>query len=193
MKPLIFYILTVLFLTSCSANSDNNLSQDKAINLDTITSLRADSNKMNANSLNDSDEFGISEPQIVTDTSIMQITSINDTLYKGDTLTINFKVPHHKELAIRTPKDTLFFVVYSNSDNGQASLVDWDKFANQKTLQIITNKTKANPWYASIKTNQLIFKETGNYQINLSENLETDDGTPVEIKNVYYIDRPRKK
>ena len=193
MKPLIFYTLTVLFLTSCSANSDDNSSQDKAVNLDTIASLRADSNKMKANSLNGSDEFGISEPQIITDTSIMQITSINDTLYKGDTLTINFKVPHYKDLAIRTPKDTLFFVVYSNSDNGQPSLVDWDKFANQKALQIITNKTKANAWYASIKTNQLIFKETGNYQINLSENLETDDGTPVEIKNVYYIDRPRKK
>ena len=108
-------------------------------------------------------------------------------------LKINFKVPHFKDLAISTPKDKFYFVVYAQSEKDRPSLVDWNDFAYHKTIQIITDKTKANPWDANIKTNEIIFKETGTYQVKLSENLETDDGTPVEVRNVYYIDKPRKE
>jgi hypothetical protein len=70
--------------------------------------------------------------------------------------------------------------------------VDWHAFANMDHLEIITDKTKVNPWDARIKGNQLVFTKTGTYEIRLSENLETDDGTPVEIEDVYYIDEEKK-
>lgn len=122
----------------------------------------------------------------------MQILNLADTHYKGDTLKIKFKVPHFKDLSITTPKDKFYFVVYNQSKEEQPSLVDWTGFANRKTIQIITDKTKANSWDTNIKTNQIIFNETGTYQVLLSENLEVDDGTPIEIKNVYYIHKYRK-
>lgn len=132
------------------------------------------------------------EAPFVTDPSEKQILSITDTLFKGDTLSIKFKTPHFKDLAIITPEDKFFFVVYALHDPAQPSLVDWNTFAHLDHLEIITDKTKANPWDARIKKNQLIFTKTGRYEIRLSENLETDDGTPVELATVYYFDKPVK-
>jgi hypothetical protein len=133
------------------------------------------------------------EAPFMTDPSEKQILSITDTLFKGDTLSIKFKTPHFKDLAIATPDDKFFFVVSANNDPAQPSLVDWDTFAHLANLEIITDRTKANPWDARIKENQLIFTKTGRYEIRLSENLETDDGTPVEIATVYYFDKPGKE
>lgn len=178
----------ILFLTSCSISEDNNKTKQTISTKDTVYN-----NLLVNDTLVNNEEFGISESQIVSDTSQMQILYLTDTLYKGDTLKINFKVPHFKDLAISTPKNKFYFVVYAESENKQPSLVDWNDFAYHKTIQIITDKTKANPWEASIKTNQIIFKETGTYKVKLSENLETDDGTPIEVRNVYYIDKYRKE
>ena len=185
-RNLIFFF--ILLLTSCSTNTDKNTTKQTPLINDTIVNKH-----LTKDTVNDNDESGISEPQFVTDSSKMQILYLTDTLYKGDTLKINFKVPHFKDLAISTPKDKFYFVVYAQPEKDKPSLVDWNDFAYLKTIQIITDKTKANPWDASYNTNQIIFKETGTYQIKLSENLETDDGTPIEVKNVYYIDKPRKE
>ena len=180
-KP-IAYLVLLFFLVSCSTNPDKNVA-------------KADTTKnaiLNPDTLAD-DDSGLMPMQIVTDSNEMQIISATDTLYFGDTLTINFKVPHFKDLAITTPSDKFYFLIYFHSDADQSSIVDWDEFANHKTLAIITNETKANPWDARIKSNQLIFTETGVYEIRLSENLETDDGTPVEIRKVFYFDKKRQK
>ena len=185
-RNLIFFF--ILFLTSCSTSEDNYLTKQTISTKDNVHN-----NYLVKDTLVDNDEFGISEPQIVSDTSQMQILYLTDTLYKGDTLKINFKVPHFKDLAISTPKDKFYFVVYAQSEKDKPSLVDWNDFAYHKTIQIITDKTKANLWDASIKTNQIIFKETGTYQVKLSENLETDDGTAIEVRNIYYVDKYRKE
>jgi hypothetical protein len=137
------------------------------------------------------DSFALPEPQFVANDQ-KEILFSTDTLYKGDTLKIKFKTPHAKDLAITTPADKFFFVVYGFNDTTASSLVDWHEFANMDHLEIITNKTKINPWDARIKGNQLVFTKTGTYEIRLSENLETDDGTPVEVEDVYYIHEEKK-
>jgi hypothetical protein len=111
-----------------------------------------------------------------------------DALNKGDTLILSFPIPHGGDLGITDPSGTFYFLVYAASDQQSPSLIDWNQFKQTKQLKIITDETKAKPWIDSIKTNQLIFTKSGVYEIQLSENLETDDGTAIEAKNVYYKD-----
>ncbi|MBW8050362.1 MAG: hypothetical protein FVQ77_08510 [Cytophagales bacterium] len=167
------YILTFFaLLTSCA----NNTKQDSVI-------------------IGETEYLGFSdlpEPQFVTDPDEKKIVSITDTLYKSDTLKIKFKTPHSRDFAITTPDDKFFFVVYWGNDTTNPSLVDWTEFENLDYLEIITDQTTANPWDAREPKNKLIFNITGQYEILLSENLETDDGTPVEVERVYYYDKKNK-
>ena len=50
-----------------------------------------------------------------------------------------------------------------------------------------------NTWYIRNRPLEFTQKDVGRYEIRLSENLETDDGTPVEIATVYYFDKPGKE
>ncbi len=133
------------------------------------------------------DIAGLEDSQDVTNGNEKKILSITDTVYSGDTLKIAFKTPHPKDLAITTPSGKFFFLIYMGNDSKKRSLVDWFQFANMDYLEIITDKATANPWDANEPVNKLIFNETGIYEIQLSENLETDDGTPVETQKVYFI------
>jgi hypothetical protein len=100
---------------------------------------------------------------------------------------MQFKTPHPKDLAITTPDEKYFFVIYAFNDTSKPSLYDWNEFANMRSIEIVTDKTKANHWDERVSENQIIFNRTGIYEIRLSENLETDDGTPVETIKVYYV------
>ncbi|MCW3072843.1 MAG: hypothetical protein JWO44_2733 [Bacteroidetes bacterium] len=131
----------------------------------------------------DSDANSLPEPKLVTDINKKEIIAATDTLYKGDTLKIKFKMPHSKDLAITTPDDK-FFVIY---------LFKWQKFADLDYLEIITNMTRANTLNAIINENRIIFTKTGKYEIKLFENVVAVDATPVEVEEVYYIDEVKKQ
>ncbi len=152
------------------------------------TSTKKQDEKYTANS--DTFDNGLSEAEIVSEAD-KKIISYTDTLFLGDTLKIKFKIPHPRDLAIRNPENKFFFLVYEGSDSLMPPLVDWEKFEHVGHLEIITNKTKAKPWDARINENQIIFTKSGKYEILLSDNLETDDGTPVEYQTVYYFNRHR--
>ena len=111
-----------------------------------------------------------------------------DTLCKGDTLMLKFDRPHGGDLAVQDPDNKLFFLVYAFSDTENPSLVDWNDFRQMTELKVITDKTKAALPVDSVRTAQLVFSKSGLYEFQLSENLETDDGTPVEYRSVYYKD-----
>ena len=132
------------------------------------------------------DESGLPAPNFVTDSNEKKIIAITDTLYKGDTLKIKFRTPHPRDFAITTPEGKFFFIIYGGNDTTKPSLVDWLEFEKIEYLEIITDQTTANPWDATEPENKIIFTKTGEYEILLSENLETDNGTPVEIERVYY-------
>ena len=152
------------------------------------TSIKQESTRLD--SLSGQDE-AMYEAPYVTDPDKKFITSCPDTLYLGDTLRITFKTPHPKDFAIMTPDDKFFFVVYAYSDARKPSLYDWNAFANMRSIEMIPDQAKANHWNAGVTENKIIFDKTGTYEIRLSENLETDDGTPVEIVSVYYIHEKR--
>jgi hypothetical protein len=134
------------------------------------------------------EEAGLPEPEFVTDPAKKQIVFVPDTLHYGDTLVVRFKTPHFRDLAIYGPDDSFFFLVYAQyNEGGLAPIYDYHKFADMESISLPTVSAKANPWHADINEHRLIFTKTGSYSIHLSENLETDDGTPVEIEKFYYI------
>ncbi len=139
------------------------------------------------------DEYALPERQYITDPAEKKILSICDTLYIGDTLKIKFKAPHASDFGIVTPNGRFFFVVYGGNDTTKPSLVDYLEFANLEYLEMVTDRIKANPWDVRINENQLVFTVSGKYLIQLSETLDTDDGTPVEEEEVYYFDKPRER
>ncbi len=114
-------------------------------------------------------------------------------LFRGDTLTLEMATPHGGDLAVRTPDGTDFLVVYEPHDEGPAArpLMDAEEFMRLRQLNLITDKTKARPWEYGREKNELIFTRTGWYAVRLSENLLSDDGTPVYQCRVYYSHRPR--
>jgi len=121
------------------------------------------------------------------------ILSYTDSLYLGDTLKLRFKTPHPKDFAITTPSGKYFFIVYKFSDTLKPSLYDWDQFEMIDFVEIITDQTKANLYDARVYENRLIFTETGRYEIRMSENLETDDGTPMELHYLNFVNEKRKE
>lgn len=136
-------------------------------------------------------ENNLPAQEFSTDLSDKSILSLQDTLYLGDTLTIKFKVPHPKDLAILDPDGNFFFLVYAGSQDGLKPLIDYETFGTLDKLDIVPSETKANPWNASIHENRIVFAKAGSYEIRLSENLETDDGTPIESVRVYYTAKSR--
>lgn len=114
-------------------------------------------------------------------------------LFRGDTLTLDMATPHGGDLAVRAPDGTDFFVVYIENEEGPGagSMMDPDKFMKMSQLRLVTDKTKAKPWVYGRDKNELIFMRTGWYQVRLSENLQTDDGTSVYTCRVHYAHKTR--
>jgi hypothetical protein len=64
--------------------------------------------------------------------------------------------------------------------------VPYNAFKELESLALVTNQAKATPWIFGRNDNELVFTTTGTYLIKMSENLETDDGTPVYQCEVFF-------
>ena len=121
-----------------------------------------------------------------------RITCSPRRLYRGETLVLNMTVPHGGDLAIVGPKKSFSFLVFEPSENSrQQPLINREKFETMAQLRLATDKVREMMWAADERPNRLIFTRTGWYEVWLSANLETDDGTPVAKCRVYYIHRRR--
>jgi hypothetical protein len=121
-----------------------------------------------------------------------RITCSPKRLYRGETLVLNMTVPHGGDLAIVGPKKQFSFIVFEPSENSrQQPLISREKFESMAQLRLATDKVREMMWAADETPNRLIFTRTGWYEVWLSANLETDDGTPVAKCRVYYMHRRR--
>lgn len=101
--------------------------------------------------------------------------------------------PHGGDLAVRAPDGTDFFVIYSPNEVGTGTrpLMDPERFMRLGQLKLVTDEIKARPWEYGREKTELIFTKTGWYEVRLSDNLMTDDGTPLYTCRVYYVHRRR--
>jgi hypothetical protein len=111
------------------------------------------------------------------------------TLAPGGTLTLRFGFPHPGELAIRAPDGTWFFLVYDPDETRPAQfrpLIDKDAFRKLRELVIPSATAVGSPWVKRRDKNELIFPQPGEYQVELTEILETDADLPRYRCNILY-------
>jgi hypothetical protein len=121
-----------------------------------------------------------------------QISCSPDTLFIGDTLTISLSLPHGGDFAVRNPSRTDYFLSQIGSNGETPPLFATEDFLKLDTVRIITNRTKAVPYVHGKTIPELVFKKKGKYIFNVSDNLETDDGTLVYSCSVYFTNKKRK-
>lgn len=133
------------------------------------------------------------KPKISTSSRMVKLKCSPQKLFKGETLSLDMTTPHGGDLAVRAPDGTDFLVVFEPHDEGPNAqpLMEAEKFMKLGQLKLVTDQTKARPWEYGRDKNELIFTRTGWYQVRLSENLLSDDGTPLYSCRVHYTNRPR--
>lgn len=115
-------------------------------------------------------------------------------IFRGDSLKLKMSVPHGGDLAIVAPGGDYFLISFWQPDKTAARqpLFDWEEFKSKRQLVFDTSRLKVQPWMAGRDENEPVFTKTGWYRVRLSENLETDDGTPVSECRVYYVNAKRR-
>lgn len=108
-------------------------------------------------------------------------------LYRGDTLQLRMATPHGGYLAILDPAGTTYFVVYPNPNPGQPSVLPPSAFRLLDNLALITDRIQGAPRVHGRDRNELIFSQSGTYEVRLGENLESDAGHTVYVCRVAYV------
>jgi hypothetical protein len=135
--------------------------------------------------------FSILEPGSGNVSLNEKITCSPRKLYRGETLVITMPVPHGGDLAIVGPNKSFSFIVYYQPDkkSKQQPLINRETFETMAQLKLATDQAREMMWADDEKPSRLIFTRTGWYEVWLSANLETDDGTPVAKCRVYYVNK----
>jgi TonB family protein len=111
-------------------------------------------------------------------------------LFRGDTLRLEMSVPHGRDLAVVGPGDDYYFLKSWDPEDKEAT-ANWFAFERQPTLDLPT-LTSVGEWSGAGDPRwERVFSKTGWYEVRLSYNLETDDGTPFQTCRVHYTDRER--
>ncbi|VAW81812.1 hypothetical protein MNBD_GAMMA12-2003 [hydrothermal vent metagenome] len=119
--------------------------------------------------------------KVLHDDGILKFNSKN--LYKGDTLSITLPVPHPKELAIKAPNGTWFYLHVEN-EGATEMLMPKEKFAALKELDLDTGKLEARYWDDGKAMRGKVFAETGTYLIYMANNLETEPDNTLHFSSL---------
>jgi hypothetical protein len=103
------------------------------------------------------------------------------TLTSRDTLTLRFGFPHPLELAIRAPNGIWFFLVYDRDralSSGSRPVMDKEAFDKVRGLVVPVAMATGSPWVVGRDKNEPIFSRGGEYEVVLTDALESDSGSP---------------
>ena len=96
-------------------------------------------------------------------------------LRPNDTLTLSLGPRHGSELAINRMRDKVsFFLVVGGPPDNMTPLMTTDEFSHAKEVKI-SARAEALPWVSGSKKAP-IFTKSGTYRIQVSNNLESEDG-----------------
>lgn len=111
-------------------------------------------------------------------------------LFRGDTLRLEMGVPHGRDLSVIGPGDDYYFLKSWEPEDKEAT-AEWFAFERQPTLDLPTLTTVGEWAGVGDPRWERVFNKTGWYEVRISYNLETDDGTPFQTCRVHYTDRER--
>jgi hypothetical protein len=120
--------------------------------------------------------IGVAEP--VGESSAPPLSCEPKKLRPGDTLILQFRLPHPKELAIRAPGNVWYFLVYEPDKNTPQPAVDKAAFAQMREMRLPVRTAEGTPWAAGKTKNGRIFQQSGTYEVVLTDNLESE-GVPA--------------
>ena len=109
-------------------------------------------------------------------------------LYKGEVLTLHFKVPHAAYLGVINPDGKFFYVVFSEASTSGNLMpyVPSEQFPSIATLKIKTTTFTADPYTYGVDENQPVFTKSGKYRFVLADNLHVDDEKGIQVLDVVY-------
>ncbi len=120
----------------------------------------------------------------------------NSTIYKGETLELQFTAPNAPYLGVIDPQGHFFYVVFPREAaiGKLKPFVDSKRFYSLQSVKIQTAAFKADPYTHGVYTNQPVFTQSGVYTFILGENLHIDDPEFVDKLTVKYVHgrRPAK-
>ena len=91
-----------------------------------------------------------------------------------DTLILRFRMPHPAELAIRAPGNIWYFLVYDPDKSSPAPIVDKASFAKMSEMRLPVATARGIRWEGDGK-NEVMFQQSGTYEVILTNILETED------------------
>lgn len=109
-------------------------------------------------------------------------------VHPGDTLTVTTTQPF-QYLAFKTPAKGVRMeqIVYPAPEDPSTVMMDGEAFSKKRSIGIDVAKAKFTRPGAKASTAAPIFDKAGMYTFLVSENMETDDGTPVYSCKVKYM------
>lgn len=114
-------------------------------------------------------------------------------LYKGEVLTLHFKVPHASNLGVINPDGKFFYVVFpeASTSGNLTPYVPSEQFTSIASLKIKTTSFKADPYTFGVDENQPVFTKSGKYRFVLADNLHVHDENEVQTLDVVYHHQAR--
>lgn len=117
----------------------------------------------------------------------------NATLYKGESLSLYFDMPHAQYLGVIDPDGHFFYIVFpAEAGSGKLKpLVNSERFVTLNTLSINTATFKADPYTYGVLANKKVFTKSGTYRFLLGDNLHVDDERFLTVLKINYRHKRR--
>jgi len=128
--------------------------------------------------------------KVLHDDEILKFNS--KILYKGDEISISLPLPHPKELAIKSPNGTWFYLHVENEGDSEM-LMPKEKFAALKQLNLDTSKLEARYWDNGKAMRGKVFGVTGAYLIYMADNLETELDNTLHFSSIIQYNDKNKQ
>jgi hypothetical protein len=115
------------------------------------------------------------------------------TIFKGESLTLQFITPHDKHLGVINPDGEFFYVIFpsASSSGNLRPFMDSNDFVEKRSIKINTTTFKADPYRYGVLDNQAVFTKTGTYRFVLGDNLSVHDENRLSILKIEYKHTPR--
>ena len=107
-------------------------------------------------------------------------------LKSGDTLRLELSVPHGPYLVVQAPDGAQLFVIYPGADSAKPSLLSEHAFSVMPRFTAPVATLRGWPWIYGRDTLERVFHTTGDYEVIVAENWESENAYDIRRCHVQY-------
>lgn len=118
-----------------------------------------------------------------------EINCYPEKIKASDILNIDMSVPHGKEMGIKTPDGSYFFIFYTRRGiEFKSEPINTNEiFSSISGLKIKPSQFLGRRWHANADSYERVFKKKGVYKISVAKVLESDIPEGLEQCQVEYL------